>query len=102
MKFDLILASDVLYERESLPVIARLLPQLIAHTGVRGRKVIVADPMDRCPGNFQHFVELLQAEISSASFPYTQSEVEVRVEEEVRKILMDGRTTPVRVVHFFW
>src|SRR3954462_7649066 len=35
--FDLVLASDVLYERRNLPVLAELLPRL-------GREVLLADP----------------------------------------------------------
>lgn len=46
--WDLVLAADVLYDRDNLPALSRLLPRLVGGTG----EVLLADPERRLAGAF--------------------------------------------------
>ncbi|KAI5083226.1 hypothetical protein GOP47_0002969 [Adiantum capillus-veneris] len=58
--FDTVLASDVLYEKGSLPYIAAILPNLIRSGS---GKVIMTDPTYRTPQNREEFLGLLCSEV---------------------------------------
>lgn len=56
--FDVVLACDVLYESASVDLIADLVPRLL--TKRSGAKLIVTDPVERCPQNRKRFIDLMQ------------------------------------------
>eukprot|EP00250_Pteridium_aquilinum_P005616 c15687_g1_i2 orf=604-1551(-) len=60
IKFDTVLACDVLYEKTSVPYIAGILPNLMKQGG--SGNVIMTDPTHRTPQNRQNFLSLINSD----------------------------------------
>ena len=90
--FDVVIATDVLYESDSVPFVAELLVSLLTgtkenadregSTNVEGSSVYVTDPQYRTPANQKRFIELMTEQGLEVETSQTSIEVE-DVEEHV-------------------
>lgn len=87
-KFDVVIACDVLYEREAIEPVAIMAIKLLSNKGAR---FILADPESRTRAHRQEFIQLM---IQNKKHPMC---VEL---SETTSICMDNINTPVQVLVF--
>ncbi|MCO5548609.1 hypothetical protein L7F22_002069 [Adiantum nelumboides] len=90
--FDTVLASDVLYEKGSVPYIAELLPNLIQSGS---GKVIMTDPTNRTPQNREEFLSLLGCKLLDTK----QQGLKLERMEKV-KLQLNDKTEDVVLMQF--
>jgi predicted nicotinamide N-methyase len=100
-KFDVVLACDVLYERDAVEPLAEVVPLLMAD----GARLLLADPPARTAENRKRFLELLERGGGKGRRRFAVDEAALeqcaprQLDRELLGGQQEGRPVPVQLLH---